>query len=189
MKFSIQRTLSLLALMLAFGIAFLKAQEPILGEIRMFAGNFAPRGWAFCDGQLLPISTNSALFSLLGTTYGGDGKVTFGLPDLRGRVPVHTGQSKSSAMYPQGQMGGSDQIVLQTSNLPAHTAAVPSIPFGNADQMAAVSPGNKAVLTVEGTPKANINSQYIGTGLPVNNMQPYTVVRFIIALEGVYPSR
>jgi microcystin-dependent protein len=95
--------------------------DPFVGEIRMFAGNFAPRGWAFCNGQLIPISQNTALFSLLGTTYGGDGRSTFALPDLRGRVPLHAGQGSGLSDYPLGSRGGSEQVVLTTAQLPAHS--------------------------------------------------------------------
>lgn len=185
---SVLRVGLLIVMALVFNSHLLKAQDPYLGEIRMFAGNFAPRGWAFCEGQQLPIATNSALYSLLGTMYGGDGRVTFGLPDLRGRVPIHPSMGKGSSNYQQGQMGGSDQITLQTSNLPPHFAGVPAVSITSVDQTA-FPEGNKAVLAVGAAPSVNVNTQILGTGLPVNNMQPYTVVRYIIAIEGSYPTR
>ncbi len=135
-----------------------QAQEPYLGEIRMFAGNFAPRGWALCDGQLLAVNQNDALFSLLGTMYGGDGRTTFGVPDLRGRVPMHAGTGPGLTQKRLGQKGGSEVLTLL-----ARKAVAKAQPGGD----------------VEGV----TGKQQIST------YQPYTVVNFIIAVQGIYPSR
>ncbi|AUS07266.1 phage tail protein [Tamlana carrageenivorans] len=162
----------------------------------MFAGNFAPRGWAFCDGQLLAISQNQALFSLLGTTYGGDGRTTFALPDLRGRVPMHAGNGPGLTPRTQGAKSGSETNTLSVSQMPSHSHPVnavaedgdQSVPTGNV-------PAGTKVLDKEyanATPNTVMGSAMIGNqggGQPVNNMQPYTAIRFIIALSGIYPSR
>ena len=138
------------------------AQDPLIGEVKMFAGNFAPRGWAFCDGQLLAISQHSALFSLLGTTYGGDGRTTFALPDLRGRVPVHAGNGPGLTPRRLGEKGGSERIVLSRTQLSSEASNVnDKLPMVNDGE------GSKAVST----------------------MQPYTTINYIIALQGIYPSR
>ncbi|MFY1113097.1 MAG: tail fiber protein, partial [Methanosarcinaceae archaeon] len=104
-----------------------RSSEPFIGEIRMFAGNFAPRGWAFCDGQLLPISQNTALFSILGTTYGGDGRTTFGLPDLRGRVPVHAGSGPGLSTVRLGDTGGAETVTLSQAQMPSHNHTIPEV--------------------------------------------------------------
>jgi microcystin-dependent protein len=151
--------------------------DPFVGEIRMFAGNFAPVGWAFCDGQLLPVSQNAALFSLLGTTYGGDGRTTFALPDLRGRAPIHAGQGPGLSQRNLGAKGGEESVTLAEAQLPSTTgttrAAVTSIE---------PRPSIVGSVTMEKPPVA-------AGGQPHNNMQPYLAVHFIIALVGVYPSR
>ena len=139
--------------------------DPFIGEIVMFGGNFAPRGWAFCDGQLLAISSNTALFSILGTTYGGDGRVTFGLPDLRGRVAIHAGSGPGLSPRPLGQKSGS-----QTSNVTLTPTTAKAINTR--------TPGATFIDAVTG-----VQAQ------PVNTMQPYTVVNYIIALQGTFPSR
>ncbi|WP_442265455.1 phage tail protein [Tenacibaculum sp. ZS6-P6] len=196
-----------------------EAQEAYLGEIRMFAGNFAPRGWAFCDGQLLAISSNNALFSLLGTMYGGDGRTTFALPDLRGRVPMSAGlHPGSSYNYRVGQRGGIESPTLSTLQMPQHnhTASVSggggnillstdsaqrstpqagdvpaSAQFGSglsATQVKAYGPPTNTVngQTVSG---GNVTIGFTGASQPYENRQPYTIVRYIICLQGVYPSR
>ncbi len=139
------------------------AQDPLIGEVKMFAGNFAPRGWAFCDGQILAISQHTALFSLLGTTYGGDGRTTFALPDLRGRVPVHAGTGPGLTPKSLGQKGGSERIAVDKASLPSK----PSKKLTNATSVVASSSDAKEVSI----------------------MQPYTTVNYIIALNGIYPSR
>jgi microcystin-dependent protein len=175
--------------------------EPFIGEIIMFGGNFAPRGWAFCNGQLLSVSQNTALFSILGTTYGGDGRTTFGLPDLRGRAPVHEGRGPGLSDQRLGAKGGVETNNLTTANLPPIPLKVSS---ANATQSAATAgssiatPGSlsgRTFTATEGfntsTPDVALNGASVqgGNSTPVNNMQPYQVVSFIIALQGTYPSR
>ena len=169
--------------------------EPFIAEIRMFAGNFAPRGWAYCDGQILPIDQHQALFSLLGTTYGGDGRTTFGLPDLRGRVPLHPGQGPGLSDRPLGQQGGNETVVLDESQLPSHTHDVntPSN-SGRGDspdptgKYPAYSWLNNWSNTADGT-TGHANVAPTGQGAAHNNQQPYQAVTFIISLEGLFPSR
>ena len=170
--------------------------EPFLGEIRMFCGNFAPSGWALCNGQLLSIQQNAALFSILGTTYGGNGLNNFGLPDLRGRVPIHPGQGPGLSLYSLGQLSGSESVNLQVSQLPSHTHALGCASGGGTQ----ASPVN-AYPAVESTgtsldyasaADSTMNpamSQLVGSGLPVPILQPYLCVNFIIALQGIFPSR
>ena len=168
--------------------------EPFLGEISMFAGNFAPRGWAYCNGQLLLISQNSALFSILGTNYGGDGRTTFALPDLRGRVPVGVGRGPGLSIYANGQRGGSEDNTIAVNNMPAHTHSVSlgAKEEGNTDDPnGAFVAGNG--MTSFGTTSditlASATTASEGAGQSVNNRQPYLAINFIIALQGIYPSR
>ena len=169
--------------------------EPFVGEIRMFAGNFAPRGWAFCDGQLLAVSQNDALFSLLGTVYGGDGRTTFGLPDLRGRVPIHAGQGPGLSPRRLGAKAGSEKETLTVNQLPSHThplrattvSGTSNNPPGN---LTAESPS--VDLYFEGDPTENTASTSItntGGSQSHTNLAPFLCVHFIIALVGIYPSR
>ena len=169
---------------------------PFIGEIRMFGGSFAPRSWAFCNGQVLSIAQNTALFSLLGTTYGGDGQTTFSLPDLRSRVPVHRGQGPGLSSYDLGQVGGTETATLLTQQLPAHThafaastgAASPTSEPGGSVTAAASAP---LYLETSG-PLASMNAQAItniGGTQPHDNVAPFQCVSFIICLEGIYPSR
>lgn len=166
--------------------------DPILGTIILFAGNFAPRGWLFCDGSLLSIAQNTALFSLLGTTYGGNGQTTFALPDLRGRVPMQQGSGPGLTPRTLGEQVGAENVTLLSMNLPAHThtllvssnTANDDIPEGQAlasgqfyDPSAPSVPLHPATVTPAG------GSQ------PVNNMQPSLALNYIIAAEGIYPSR
>ncbi len=172
----------------------LRALEPYLGEITMFAGNFAPRGWAFCDGQLLAISQNSALFSLLGTIYGGDGRTTFALPDLRGRVPVHAGRGPGLSDYRQGQKGGNETQTLAVRQLPAHNHAI----FANENVSNTKNPEG-AMLANPDAPMKLYSDQIgqlnmrptgnTGGNQAVDIRQPYATVRYIIAVVGTYPSR
>ncbi len=166
--------------------------EPTLAEITMFGGNFNPRAWANCDGQLLAISSNNALFSLLGTTYGGDGRTTFGLPELRGRVAMHLGSGPGLTSRSQGEKGGTESTTLSITNLPPHGHAINALEEGNTD-----NPGG-AFIAGDGTNAFGTSSNVTlaanavsntGGGLAFNNMQPYNVIRYIIALQGVYPSR
>lgn len=173
--------------------------EPFLGEIRLFAGNFAPRGWALCYGQLLSISQNAALFSLLGTTYGGDGRTTFGLPDLRGRVPVHEGQGPGLTPRTLGERSGSEAVTLLATQLPAHTHALAA---STANATSQVARGNLPAFTYVDavtTLYANEDGGTVamapgaiaptGSGLPHENRMPTLALNFIIAVEGIYPSR
>ncbi|HEY0320624.1 MAG TPA: tail fiber protein [Pyrinomonadaceae bacterium] len=172
--------------------------DPFVAEIRIFPFNFPPTGWAFCDGQLMPISQNTALFSLLGTFYGGDGKSTFALPDLQGSVPVHQGQGKGLSEYFLGQQGGSETITLLTSEIPIHTHI----------QMATVEDGTQGTLSQGITLATSVNGalyqknvsanlvtmnfqalSVAGNSLPHNNMMPYLTLNFCIALQGVFPPR
>ena len=169
--------------------------DPLIGEIRMFAGNFAPRGWAFCNGQLMSISQNTALFSLLGTTYGGDGRVTFALPDLRGRVPLHAGQGAGLSDYPLGSRGGSEQVALTAEQLPAHRHALLASD-AEGDQR---TPANHILAMPEETPiysardaATAMDSRAIaptGSNQPHENRPPYLAVNYIIALQGIFPAR
>ncbi len=171
--------------------------DPFVAEIRMFAGNFAPKGWATCDGQLLPISQNTALFSLLGTFYGGDGKSTFGLPNLQGSVPIGQGQSSTGTEYFLGQQSGTSTVTLLQSEMPVHTHNVQAYVDDPAD---VTIPGPTVVLGLaqaltpyRPTPSnTNMNFQEVtvaGSSLPHNNMMPYLCVLFIIAMQGVFPPR
>ena len=169
--------------------------DPFIGEIIMFAGNFAPRGWAFCDGQLLSISTNTALFSILGTTYGGDGRSTFGLPDLRGRVSVHPGQGPGLSSRRLGEKAGRETVTLSVAQLPAHNHPQ-NATSSNAETG---SPTNGLLGTFpgpaydsDGTADTQMKSTSIGDtggGQDHDNMQPYQCVNYIIALQGIFPSR
>lgn len=169
--------------------------EPFVGEIRMFAGNFAPRGWALCDGQLLAVSQNDALFSLLGTIYGGDGRTTFGLPDLRGRVPIHAGSGPGLSPRRLGAKAGSESVTVTVNELPSHThplqastdAATESSPHGNVLAQSTV-----ARMYVEADPTvdmATASISSVGGSRSHTNLMPALCVNFIIALVGIYPSR
>lgn len=164
--------------------------QPYVGEIRMFAGNFAPAGWMFCDGQLLPISENETLFQLIGTTYGGDGQSTFALPDLRGRIPIHQGNG-----FILAETGGAEEITLTVSQIPAH-----SHPFlASTSAGTSPNPQNSVVSQTDGTislyiadpPNVNMNAgaiSSVGGSQPHTNFQPYLCVDFIISLFGIFPS-
>jgi microcystin-dependent protein len=170
--------------------------EPFVGEIRMFAGNFAPRGWAFCEGQLLAVSQNDALFSLLGTIYGGDGRTTFGLPDLRGRLPIHAGTGPGLSPRRLGSKAGSEDVTLTVNQMPSHshrlkavnTAATTNTPSSSATL--AQSAGYDLYVP-EGslTNMASSSITSIGGSRSHTNLMPYLCVYFIIALVGIYPSR
>jgi microcystin-dependent protein len=164
--------------------------QPYVGEIRMFAGNFAPAGWMFCEGQLLPISENETLFQLIGTTYGGDGESTFALPDLRGRIPLHQGNG-----FILAETGGAEEITLTVNQIAAHShPLLASTDGGNQS-----SPGTFLVANVPGgvlpyiesPPNVNMGAQAIssvGGSQPHTNFQPYLCVDFIISLFGIFPS-
>lgn len=177
--------------------------EPFTAEIRIFAGNFAPRGWAFCDGQLLPISQNTALFSLIGTTYGGDGRTTTALPDLQGRAPMHPGRGPGLTSRRLGEKIGVQTITLNSSQMPSHThpaqadAEAGGTFGGGADSATPIGShlGNTTAageFFSTGATDAPMNSAAIentGSSQAHNNMQPYLTLNFIIALQGLYPSR
>ena len=172
--------------------------DPFVAEIRIFAGNFAPKGWASCDGQLLPISQNTALFSLLGTNYGGDGKSTFALPDLQGRAAMHPGQGPGLSRHDLGQVGGSEFVTLLESEIPVHSHGLKaSVENGT---QGTLTPNISLASSVAGSlyhsnTSANLvqmNFQALalaGGSLPHNNMQPYLTLNFNIALQGVFPPR
>jgi microcystin-dependent protein len=166
--------------------------QPYVGEIRMFAGNFAPAGWMFCEGQLLPISENETLFQLIGTTYGGDGESTFALPDLRGRIPIHQGDG-----FILAETGGAEEITLTVNQIPAHSH--PGLATTNAGS--ATSPSTNLVLATaplatqtpygSDSPQTNLSPQAVssvGGSQPHTNFQPYLCVDFIISLFGIFPS-
>ena len=168
--------------------------EPFIGEIRMFGGNFAPRGWAFCNGQLLSIAANTALFSLLGTTYGGDGRVTFGLPNLQGRFPMHWGSGPGLTPRTIGEMAGVESVTLVSTQMPAHSHAVvaSSATPTTADPSGAMLPVGSSRIYATAAAGATMAPQTVaaaGGSQPHENMPPYQAVSFIIALEGIYPSR
>jgi microcystin-dependent protein len=172
-------------------------EEPFIGEIALFAGNFAPMGWAFCDGSLLPINQYQALFSLLGTTYGGDGRNNFALPDLRGRAPISFRQGPGLSNYTLGQKGGSESTTLTLAQMPAHNHLL------NASTLAADQPGPAGnVLAVEPTGSSAVyhaapaNTTLdagavdpAGSSAAIDNRQPYLAINYIIALQGIYPPR
>ncbi len=183
-------------------------QDPLLGQINMFAGNFAPRGWAFCNGQLLPIANNTALFSIIGTTYGGDGITTFALPDLRGRVPMHQGHGPGLSNRPLGSTIGTETNIMTLQQMPSHnhvatTTATVEIAVSSeiGEESTPVNQylasGNNFFIdtptpnaTLAGvTQSVNTIISNAGGGMPINNMQPSATISFIIALQGIYPTR
>ena len=169
--------------------------EPFVGEIRMFAGNFAPRGWAFCDGQLLAVSQNDALFSLLGTIYGGDGRTTFALPDLRGRIPLHQGTGPGLSSRRLGSKSGSENVTLTTNQLASHShdlnantaAATDAAPQGKV--LADPTPARIYEQVAQNASAATTAIANTGGTQPHTNLMPTLCVNFIIALFGIYPSR
>jgi microcystin-dependent protein len=164
--------------------------QPYVGEIRIFAGNFAPAGWMFCDGQLLPISENETLFNLIGTTYGGDGENTFGLPDLRGRLPLHQGNGFALA-----QAGGVETVTLQTQQIPTHNhpmMASTAAGTQNAPSKSVTAASPSVLLYVGDVTDNNLAASAVsptGGSQPHNNFQPYLCVNFIISLFGIFPSQ
>jgi microcystin-dependent protein len=169
--------------------------EPFLGEIRMFGFNFAPQGWALCNGQLLPINQNQALFALLGNMYGGNGTTTFALPDLQSRVPIHQGQGAGLSAYVVGQAGGTETVTLAAAQMPAHTHSVQAsssaagstkpkgrVPARSQSDTYAAKPDTSTVM------HANMIAE-AGSGGPHPNMQPYVTVNFCIAMVGIFPAR
>ncbi len=169
--------------------------EPFLAQIVMFGGNFAPRGWAFCSGQILPISQNQALFSLMGTTYGGDGRTTFALPELRGRFAMHAGSGPGLTPRPLGQRSGTETVTLNTNQLPPHNhpvrchsgAADSDTPVGS--YPAVDEDARESYHTGQNASMGSAMVGNTGSGQAVPVMNPFTVVNFIIALQGLFPSR
>jgi microcystin-dependent protein len=171
--------------------------DPFVAEIRIFPFNFAPRGWAWCDGQLLPLSQNTALFSLLGTTYGGDGKSNFALPDLQGRAPMFWGQGPGLSLHDLGEPGGTETVTLLESEIPNHTHAMRDhdIDLGELNAPSSTRSLAKSTNATIYTPAVNLTQMSpqalppAGGGLPHNNLQPYLTCYFCIALQGVFPPR
>ena len=173
--------------------------QPFVGEIRMFGGNFAPAGWMTCDGQLLPISQYDTLFTLIGTTYGGDGQETFALPDLHGRVPIHNGTSPvSGSSYTIGETGGSQTVTLTTQQLPSHNHAVTATTTGqtlsplNAIPAQSLSTQSGTAIFDANAPAVNLTANTVGIGggsQPHENMQPFLAITFIIAMFGIFPNQ
>lgn len=166
--------------------------QPYIGEIRMFAGNFNPNGWAFCDGQLMPISENEALFQLIGTTYGGDGQETFAMPNLQSRVPVHFG-TNAGITFQMGETGGVESVTLTTSQIPAHTHTL----LGSETNGSQAAPSNNVLANstlvtpyapeTPGTNMAASSITPVGGSQPHENLQPFLCVNFIISLFGIFP--
>ena len=169
--------------------------NPFIGEIRMFGGNFAPAGWAFCSGQLMPISENDTLFNLIGTTYGGDGQETFAMPDLQGRIPIHMGTSSEGINYVIGEKAGVESVTLTTGQIPAHTHPL----VGTTGAATAGDPSNFVFNETATTeiytpfpPAVQMNANSVGTAggsQPHDNMMPFLVVSFIISLFGIFPTQ
>jgi microcystin-dependent protein len=170
--------------------------DPFVAEIRIAGFNFPPTGWAFCSGQILPISQNTALFSLLGTTYGGDGKSTFALPNLQGSAPMQPGQGQGLSLHDLGESGGSETVTLLNSEMPLHAHSLnistqPAIARQPGGQLTAVASG-VGFYGPNNTPSTTLAPQAAsvgGSSFPHNNMQPYLTLNFIIALQGVFPPR
>jgi microcystin-dependent protein len=174
--------------------------NPFIAEIRIFTGNFAPNGWAFCDGQFLPISQNTALFSLLGTTYGGDGRTNFALPNLQGSAPMQAGQGAGLSLRDLGETGGEQAVSLLTTQMPVHNHPANAHIGSNGDQMSPAGNlwsmghyGRQGAPMYSATPGPNQMSPFatsvVGGGQPHNNLMPYLTLNFIISLFGIYPSR
>jgi microcystin-dependent protein len=171
--------------------------DPFVAEIRIFPFNFAPKGWAWCDGQLLPLSQNTALFSLLGTTYGGNGKSNFALPDLQGRAPMHPGQGPGLSLHDLGETGGSETVSLLESEIPAHSHQVgaQTVPLGSVTTPAGntlTRPASGNLYDANSPAPVAMSYQALsptGGDMPHNNMMPYLTFYFCIALQGVYPPR
>jgi microcystin-dependent protein len=169
--------------------------QPFVGEIRMFGGNFAPAGWAFCQGQTLPISENDVLFTLIGTTYGGDGQETFNLPDLQGRAPLHSGTLKGGSTYTIGESAGVESVTLTTNQIPIHShpllvsngVAAQTNPNNNL-----LAQSSQSTIYIDDVPSQNMAPGVVapdGGSQPHDNMQPYLCISFIISLFGVFPTQ
>ncbi|MCA0353201.1 MAG: tail fiber protein [Chloroflexi bacterium] len=168
--------------------------DPFVAEIRIVGFNFAPRGWAFCDGQLLPISQNTALFSLLGTTYGGNGKSNFALPNLQGCAPMQPGQGPGLSLRDLGETGGTETVTLLQSEIPSHnhTFNFVALDGTNADPTNNIFGASESTDTFRNTADTTLSPQELtltGNNQPHNNMQPYLTLNFIIAMQGIFPPR
>lgn len=172
--------------------------DPFVAEIRIFPFNFAPKGWAWCNGQLMPLSQNTALFSLLGTTYGGNGKSNFALPDLMGRAPMHPGQGPGLSLHDLGEMGGATTVTLLQSEIPAHTHMIRAADPQDPATLQSGGPQRVLAASANGRAYASANSLVAlapealtpaGGDQPHNNLQPYLTFYFCIALQGVFPPR
>lgn len=169
--------------------------EPFVGEIKMFAGNFAPRGWALCDGQLLAISQNDTLFSLFGTIYGGDGRTSFGLPDMRGRIPIHAGTGPGLSPRPLGSKAGAESVTLTVTQLPAHSHSPQAISGSGSlasPENALWSDASQAHYTTDHNVDGTMHDAAVlhtGGSQGHNNIMPFVALNFIVALFGIYPSR
>ncbi len=171
--------------------------DPFVAEIRIFPFNFAPKGWAWCDGQLLPLSQNTALFSLLGTTYGGNGKSNFALPDLQGRTPMHPGKGPGLSLHDLGEAGGSSTVTLLEAEIPAHNHTLRGhVAPGDTSTATSASlargVGAQLYVPAAGAPLTSMAAEALGPAggdQPHNNMQPYLTFYFCIALQGVFPPR
>ncbi|HEU4743284.1 MAG TPA: tail fiber protein [Meiothermus sp.] len=168
--------------------------DPFVAEIRIFAGNFAPTGWALCNGQLMPISQNTALFSLVGTNYGGDGRTTFGLPNLQGRAPMMWGQGTGLTLRDIGEAGGEETVTLLQSQIPSHNHVVQAVNdlADSSNPSGSLARATNLQVYAAAAPNAALSPQAIGlagNNQPHNNLQPYLVLTFIIALQGIFPPR
>lgn len=173
--------------------------EPFIGQIIMFGGNFAIRGYAMCNGQLLSIAQNTALFSILGTTYGGNGQTTFALPDLRSRVPIHFGQGPGLSSYSLGQVSGTESVTLTTGQMPAHNHPATVVANASAEATSDTLPNGNFLAegnNYRNTSNAQMNANAVqvtigiaGNSQPVSILQPYLALNYLIALEGIFPSR
>jgi microcystin-dependent protein len=172
--------------------------DPFVAEIRIFPFNFPPKGWAFCDGQILPLSQNTALFSLLGTTYGGDGKSNFALPNMQGNAPMHPGQGPGLSLHDLGETGGSETVTLLESEMPSHAHLIeakgtpPPANAGAPDPSAVLARSSGGTAYTAAANLGQMNANMIapaGGDQPHNNMMPYLTLNFCIALQGVYPPR
>lgn len=169
--------------------------DQFVAEIRIFPFNFPPTGWAFCNGQLMPLSQNTALFSLLGTTYGGDGKSTFALPDMQGNAPMQPGQGPGLSLHDLGEMSGVENVTLLQSEIPIHTHTMNAAPEAaeiKTPAGAALGFSTQGSIYAAGAPNSTMHFQSLstaGAGFPHNNMMPYITVNFCIALQGIFPQR
>lgn len=169
--------------------------DPFVAEIRIVSFNFPPTGWAFCDGQLLPLSQNTALFSLLGTVYGGNGLNTFGLPNLQGRAPMHPGQGPGLSLRDLGEEGGVSSVTLLESEIPMHTHSLNAVNFpSDSNNPTGNAIGRSSNVAAYGTAGSTVQMKNTalapaGGSLPHNNMQPYLTLNFVIALQGIFPPR